>query len=152
MTLTFCRDLTAAGWIADSDLPWQQLVCFGPAGFDSYARLRFLPDPVGPGHSESEVDADWRVDQLSTLLEVLATHTATPDDCYFCVWEGFGHTEVVIDDDAVYIDDMSAGAQLEQTGALPGLAPGPLRRGCRSGSSSRDRAVITQDAGQRAGR
>ena len=55
MTLTFCWDLSAADWIARSDLPWSQLVSFGPAGFDGYARLRFLPDPAYPGQSENDV-------------------------------------------------------------------------------------------------
>jgi hypothetical protein len=59
---------TAAGWIVDSDLPWQQLVGFGPAGFDSHARLRFLPDPVGPGRSENDADAGRRTNQLPALL------------------------------------------------------------------------------------
>jgi hypothetical protein len=126
VTLTFCPDLSAADWIVHSDLPWQQLVGFGPAGFDAYARLRFLPDPVRPGQSENDVDPDWRTDQLPTLLEVLATHTATPDDCYFCVWEGFGHADVAIDDDAVYIDDENARTPLERLGARPGLAPHPV--------------------------
>ena len=53
MTLTFCWDLSAADWIAHSDLPWSQLVSFGPAGFDAYARLRFLPDPVRPGKART---------------------------------------------------------------------------------------------------
>jgi hypothetical protein len=126
VTLTFCWDLSAADWIVHSGLPWQQLVGFGPAGFDAYARLRFLPDPVRLGQSENNVQADWRIDQLPTLFEVLAAHTATPDDCYFCVWEGFGHADVAIVDDAVYIDDENAGAQLEQTDARPGRAPEPL--------------------------
>jgi hypothetical protein len=95
VTLTFCWDLAAADWIVHSDLPWQQLVGFGPAGFDAYARLRFLPDPIRPGQSENDVDADWRTDQLPTLFEVLTTHTTTPDSCYFCVWEGFGGPVVV---------------------------------------------------------
>jgi hypothetical protein len=123
VTLTFCWDLSGADWIVHSDLPWQQLVGFGPAGFDTYARLRFLPDPVRPGQSENDVQADWRTDQLPALFEVLATHTATPDDCYFCVWEGFGHAEVATDDYAVYIDDENAGAQQGQAGAQPGWAP-----------------------------
>ena len=38
MTLRCCRDLSAAEWLTASDLPWQRLVCFGPAGFDAYAR------------------------------------------------------------------------------------------------------------------
>jgi hypothetical protein len=123
VTLTFCSDLAAADWIVHSDLPWPQLVTFGPAGFDAYARLRLLPDPVRPGHSENDAEADWRTDQLPRLFEVLATHTTTPDDCYFCVWEGVGHAELVIDDDAVYIDAANATARLERADAQPGLAP-----------------------------
>src|SRR5262245_1538655 len=49
MTLTLCEDASAAAWITSSDLPWQQLVAFGPAGFQAYARLRFLPDPAYAG-------------------------------------------------------------------------------------------------------
>jgi hypothetical protein len=123
VTLTFCWDLSAADWIVHSDVPWQRLVGFGPDGFDSYARLRFLPDPVRPGQSENDAYGDWWTDQLPALFEVLGTDTATPDDCYFCVWEGFGRSEVAIDDDAVYIDDENAAAELEQGFARPGLAP-----------------------------
>ena len=109
MTLTFCWDLSAADWITRSDLRWEQLVGFGPAGFDAYARLRFLPDPARPGQSENDVvGQDSGTGQLPRLFEVLATHTATPDDCHFCVWEGFGSYDahgVVAADDAVYIVD-----------------------------------------------
>ena len=120
-------DLSAADWIAHSDLRWSQLVGFGPAGFDAYARLRFLPDPAGPGQSENDVPAeDWRTDPLPRLFEVLATHTATPEDCYFCVWEGVGvdvaHVPSAFDD-AVYIDDETDAASLGRPNAQPGLAP-----------------------------
>lgn len=126
MALTFCRELSAAEWIAHSDLPWEQLVGFGPAGFDAYARLRFLPDPARPGQAENDVEVeDWRTDQLPVLFEVLATHTATPEDCYFCVWEGFGDADVAVDDDAVYIDDQNPGPPVERPGAQPGLVPKP---------------------------
>lgn len=126
MTLTFCWDLAAADWIAHSHVPWSRLVGFGPAGFDAYARLRLMPDPARPGQTENDVEAEtWRTDQLPTLFEVLATQTETPEDCYFCVWEGFGDAVVAIDDDAVYIDDETAGAQLERPVAQPGLAPEP---------------------------
>ncbi|WP_407342012.1 hypothetical protein [Pengzhenrongella phosphoraccumulans] len=30
------------------------------------------------------------VDPLVALCDVLGRHTTTPDDCYFCLWEGFG--------------------------------------------------------------
>jgi hypothetical protein len=90
--LTHCEDLSPAAWISGSDVPWQQLVTFGPAGFDSYARLRFLPDPVRPGHSEPEPDLDAppEHEQLRAALDVLRQHTRTPDECYFCLWEGWG--------------------------------------------------------------
>jgi hypothetical protein len=94
VTLTFCTDLTAADWIAGSELPWQDLVTLGPAEFDAYARLRLLPDPVRPGMSENDVVAeDWRSEQLPRLFEVLAAETTTPGDCYFLVWDGFAEQE-----------------------------------------------------------
>jgi hypothetical protein len=127
VTLSFCWDLSAADWIAHSDLRWSQLVGFGPAGFDAYARLRFLPDLAGPGQSENDVPAeDWRTDPLPRLFEVLATHTATPEDCYFCVWEGVDVAHVPSAfDDAVYIDDETDAASLGRPNAQPGLAPEP---------------------------
>jgi hypothetical protein len=124
VTLTYCLDLAAADWIARSTLPWRQLVCFGPAGFDAYARLRFLPDPVHPGQRENDVEAeDWRTDQLPRLFELLAAGTTTPDDCYFCVWEGFGHAEPATDDDPGYVGVDNSREPIERADARPGLAP-----------------------------
>jgi hypothetical protein len=103
VTLRLCEDIAAADWITHSSLPWTQLVGFGPAGFDAYARLRLLPDPEYPGQSETDaVTSAWRSQQLPILFTVLGQHTSTPDDCYFCVWEGFldlGHRTVHPDDD-----------------------------------------------------
>ena len=123
MTLTFCTDLAAAEWIVRSDRSWPQLVSVGPPGFDAYARLRFLPDPVRPDQSENDVEAHWGTDQLPGLWAVLATHTTTPDRCYFCVWEGFGRAEPAPDDDAVYLHDQDAEVPLAAADARPGLAP-----------------------------
>jgi hypothetical protein len=124
VTLTICRNLSAADWIVQSDLPWSVLVGFGPGGFDAYARLRMLPDPSRPGQSETDVEVeDWRGDQLTRLLKVLAASTATPEDCYFCVWDGFGGADVAWEDDAVLIDD--EGEQPGSPGARPPLAPPP---------------------------
>ncbi|RCW46955.1 hypothetical protein DFQ14_101295 [Halopolyspora algeriensis] len=92
MSLTFRSDVSPANWIVDSALPWQRLVGFGPSGFAGYARLRYLPDPAyeGPSENHADVDDDWLdSDHMTTLLQVLASHTTTPDNCYFCVWEGF---------------------------------------------------------------
>lgn len=123
MTLTFCRELSAADWIERSDLPWSRLVGFGPAGSDAYARLRMLPDLARSDQSESDVEVEgWRQDQLPRLFEVLATHITTPNDCYFCVWDGYGNTAVAYHDDAIYIDDEDASSQRGRPEAQPGLA------------------------------
>jgi hypothetical protein len=93
MALTLCTDLSPADWLITSTLPWDQLVTFGPAGFEAYARLRFLPDPAYEGQSETDAYIEGspsEADRLGTLLELLAAHTTTPDDCYCCLWEGWG--------------------------------------------------------------
>ncbi|MDG4788800.1 hypothetical protein O7626_23220 [Micromonospora sp. WMMD1102] len=69
MTLNLCPDVSAADWLTQGHLPWQQLVLFGPAGFDTYARLRLLPDPIRPGQSENDVEADdWRTRTATQTL------------------------------------------------------------------------------------
>jgi len=93
MPLAICSDLAPADWIVASDLSWPQLVRFGPAGFAAYARIRFIADPTSEGQQEAEADIDAtpdEVDQWRSLLRLLATDTADPDDCYFGLWEGWG--------------------------------------------------------------
>ncbi|WP_181770829.1 hypothetical protein [Amycolatopsis pittospori] len=87
-----CSDLSPAGWIASSDLPWQRLVTFGPAGFAGYARLRLIPDPAFEGQSENDVTAPEAPEdeQFWRLFAFLARATRTPAECYFCVWDGYG--------------------------------------------------------------
>lgn len=86
-------DTEAAGWIAGSATPWEQLVTFGPAGFAAYARLRFIPDPVRPGQAEADVDlpADHLDDlgQTRLALHRLAAVTGSTDRCHVLVWEGY---------------------------------------------------------------
>jgi hypothetical protein len=94
MTLTWCADLSPADWITTSELPWDRLVTFGPDGFPAYARLRFIPDPTHDGQSENDAERDEDApsdgEQLRMLLEGLRPHTGTPDELYFCLWEGCG--------------------------------------------------------------
>lgn len=110
MTLTQCWDLSPAAWIVDDERPWQRLVTFGPSGFPAHARLRFLPDPIHPGQRENEAqpaaDAGSELDQVRSLLDQLAPHTGTPDECFFCVWDGWGELEgpkVVLPHRAYYL-------------------------------------------------
>ena len=124
MALTPSSDLLAATWIASSAQSWQHLVGFGPSGFGAYARLRFLPDPVYEGQSESDNDiaddAPSETAQLRAALEVLAGHTRTPKDCYFCLWDGWGWT-VGGGDGAWALSLQQAGA----TGSEPMLTSAP---------------------------
>ena len=73
--------------------PWQ-LVTFGPVGFELYARLRYIPDPTRPGQQEHEADVpdDQPLDesQAARALGILGAFTDTPEECYFCFWEGMG--------------------------------------------------------------
>lgn len=92
MTLSPCTEASAAEWITASDLPWQQLVSFGPADFQAYGRLRFIPDPTSAGESENDAATpDGRLsetEQLQLVLTVLKIHSRTPQELYFCFWEG----------------------------------------------------------------
>ncbi len=96
MALIACSDISPAAWLTADDQPWHQLISLGPSGFAAYARLRFLPDPVYEGQRENDVEphANARSEsvQLRAALHVLADHTRTPDDCYFCLWDGWGWT------------------------------------------------------------
>src|SRR5947209_5752027 len=88
--LRVCSDLSPADWIVASDLPWQRLVTFGPAGFPAYARVRFIADPIREDQQESEADphaSPEEVDQWPSLLKLLAAATEDADDCYFGLWE-----------------------------------------------------------------
>ena len=94
MALTVCTDSSAADWLTTSPLSWWHLVTLGPAGFTTYARLRFIPDPAYDGQAENdaEIDDDHPSDlaQLAAVLQVLAKYTTTPDDYYVAYWEGWG--------------------------------------------------------------
>ncbi|OZD06970.1 hypothetical protein CH275_07120 [Rhodococcus sp. 06-235-1A] len=94
MTVRPSDDANAADWLVHADRDWWDLVTRGPLGYESYARLRFIPDPTHPAQREGEADVPYdersETDQLAIVVETLAKHTATPLDCYFCVWEGWG--------------------------------------------------------------
>ena len=75
--LRFEPDASLADWFARRDEPWGELVTMGPAGFESYARVRYL-------------DED-RISQrvlFSRLRVHLAGRTDTPGDCFHGLWAG----------------------------------------------------------------
>ena len=59
---------------------------------ERYARLRFIPDPRRPGQVEADAvkSGPSEREQLCAGLAVLGEHTETPDDCFFCIWDGWG--------------------------------------------------------------
>jgi hypothetical protein len=61
--------------------------------------------------------------QLRAVLDVLARHTRTPDDCYFCLWDGWG--EPLRDDDGPRMLDLPT----DPIGAVPGIDPDMISTG-----------------------
>ncbi|WP_205650230.1 hypothetical protein [Actinoplanes solisilvae] len=94
--MEFVADNTATDWLLRSRTPDMRLITFGPAGFEAYARLRFIRDPLRPGEQEADVhlpeDHPSEIDQSRRALHLLAAFTSTPLDCYFCLWEGYSDT------------------------------------------------------------
>lgn len=86
-------DASVADWLVRSPTEPMELITLGPAGYDAYARLRFIPDPTEPGQAEADVavaeDHPSDLDQARRALHLLARFTTTPLECCFCVWEGY---------------------------------------------------------------
>ena len=92
MGLVHSADVASAAWVVSSPTPPDQLIRFGPVGYEAYARLRYIPDPTQPGQLETDarVPADhplW-ASQARRALDTLEDFTGTPHECFFCVWEG----------------------------------------------------------------
>jgi hypothetical protein len=82
-----------------------------------------LPDPAYAGQEENDADVDEgrasESAQLGAALQVLSRHTRTPDDCYFCLWDGWGPR---INGDGVRKVDVPM-VDPQTDNARPGLAP-----------------------------
>ncbi|TJZ76073.1 hypothetical protein FCG67_18875 [Rhodococcus oryzae] len=73
--LTPLTDTGPARWLAQST----------QAAHDAFPARAVLRHPDGPDNGIS----DLPVTVLDALCTVLARHTATPDECWFCVWDGY---------------------------------------------------------------
>lgn len=86
MTLRPLVDFSAADWIGDV----REL---GPAGFEAYARVLHPwtngVDGTDSAHKD-RVDGHLPAAELQACCDVLARHTATPDECFFGLWDGYG--------------------------------------------------------------
>jgi hypothetical protein len=86
MALRPLADLTPADWFLADPAPAALRHHLGPSGFAAYVRV--LHSPMGPGDDRYEGHLEGHL--LEALCEDLAVHTATADDAYFGLWDGYG--------------------------------------------------------------
>jgi hypothetical protein len=79
-------DPDAGQWLLRSEVDWQDLVRYGPPGFEVYVRIAFAQDP-------DDVDPAGEDPVLRLALATLAGFTATPAAGYAAIWEGWGGGE-----------------------------------------------------------
>ena len=98
MPLSPATGLRVFDWLRRSTVELDQLITWGPEGFDAYARVRFVPDPTPetPYAADVSLPSDHLSDleQTQRVLRVLGPFTATAQDCYFCVWDGYSDLDV----------------------------------------------------------
>jgi hypothetical protein len=86
--LGFPEDGPGARWAevaAWSGLPLERDTQFHDLALSAHPPPRPAPW-AGRGAEEGTLDAA----DLAVLIERLAEHTSTPEDCWFCIWEGYG--------------------------------------------------------------
>jgi len=85
--------VSAADWLAATNVDPVRLITFGPAAFDAYGRLRYVPDPDVPGLSEADVflpeDHPSDIRRARIVLKSLARYTQSTERCFYCVWDGY---------------------------------------------------------------
>ena len=84
MTLRPLRDVSSADWLSDVVDP------IGPPGFSSYVRVLHPWWGAEHGDEDQRFEGHLPGDALAALVDVLALHTQTPDDCFHALWDGFG--------------------------------------------------------------
>ena len=79
-------DADAAQWLLRADVGWQDLVRYGPPGFDVYVRIAFPQDSeADAGNPSGEAPAD----AVRTALTTLASYTTTSFKGYAAIWESW---------------------------------------------------------------
>jgi hypothetical protein len=81
----------------------------------------------GAKRDDVEIDGDppSETERLRAVLKVLTRHTRTPDDCYFCLWDGWGSD--IEGDDGVRILHRPGGTVRERPQVAPAFPPSVLR-------------------------
>ncbi|MBG0832594.1 hypothetical protein HS041_33395 [Planomonospora sp. ID67723] len=84
---------------------------------------RFVYDDDQPGlWDHPPVEGSLPVRQAAQLAELLAAHTATPERCWFAVWDGFGNLNLPVEDGKIPRVEMPARPMLLLSGPLSAAA------------------------------
>ena len=77
------EDAGAAAWFGGADVDvWTKIAC-GPPGYDEYVRVFFVNETERPDVAEPAMPA---------VVDILAAHTTTSEECFVALWEGNGGT------------------------------------------------------------
>ena len=74
--------------VASGDWLWDAEPTLGPPGLESYVRM--LHPWTDSEEGRDRVEGHLPEDQLTALVDVLARHTRTPDECLHALWDGYG--------------------------------------------------------------
>lgn len=85
MSLRPLSDVSPADWFVEADADWWTKVILGPPGFEAYVRVLYNLDEEAPGDVNEHIGP--------SLRDILTHHTTTSDDCFFCLWDGWGGFE-----------------------------------------------------------
>ncbi len=106
---------------------------------------------VGSDDYVDRRDADWdrgaprtghlHPTALGALLRPLVEHTTTPDDCWFCLWEGYGVINPPPGSRAV-TTSWTGSSPLPETAVAPSVVPEDVVRGARIGFLQRDYLLL----------
>ena len=97
MSLRFDVDAAEAAWVTAGlpSFPGEAVsrrVLFGPDGFEAYARVLALPDPLYPGQSENdaeELGTDLSDDEMISRIVDLMTGSDDEVELRFLLWDGW---------------------------------------------------------------
>jgi hypothetical protein len=83
MALRPVSDVTAGDWLSAAE------PTLGPPGFEAYVRV-LHPWTGRDGGDDDRVEGHLPEDELAALVDALARHTRTPDECFHALWDGYG--------------------------------------------------------------
>ena len=120
----YARVLHPAWRTGDHWVTWAEVAAWAGRTMHPRAQFKSIASPAaggGRGPLPWQADPDSGMLQpglLSTLCDILAAHTSTPDRCWFCVWDGYSRSP---GPDATVVSVAPDGAPDEssQVGVLP---------------------------------